>query len=280
MQGGLHKILSVDSSPHIFDLTSVLLGSRNDIEVMYAKNPKDAKKLILSNSPYSIIISENKFADTSDTGKEFFKVCRNETPVSSRIFCSGPIPRQNFVSLKEKGEIYSSVNKSEGLINDSILSATVMGIEYHKINLFEHYLNTIDLKSIDSIDESLNRLDQIKEKFDWEPRYFDLMFKFEDWETEINQLSFMSDRVTRVYLEIYEKIFKLEKGERTIGNKVEEATLRALKYISRIYKKMFESNLSLIRRTNRIFQGLEQVEKIFKRTAEVDDFLKRIKDGR
>lgn len=42
---------------------------------------------------------------------------------------------------------------------------------------------------------------------------------------------------------------------------------------------MLKSNFSLIRR-NRIFQGLEQVERNLKRAAEADEFIKRIKDGR
>ncbi|MBT3365622.1 MAG: hypothetical protein HN472_03480 [Nitrospina sp.] len=280
MQQKSHSLLTVEQPPYIGSLIDGLLSDGNRLEVISVRTPEKALDLIKANVPFSVICTENEFRESEITGKQLLQKCQQINPLSSRILCSVSFTKGQFLSMVKDDEIHSYVDRSVGTINDSLLSATEISIEYHKVNLLSNYLDNSDFNSIDSVAESLGRLEKIEGKIGWKlgPSPLLSASSFKDREAEVNQLLLSNGSVTHRAIVAAKKISEMASNAGIAGNKENERLLQVLNHISHINTYLLEASLSLAKRTNQINKGLEQAEKNLQQTAKVDAFLNQFRN--
>jgi hypothetical protein len=277
MQQASHNLLFVEKRAYLGDLLSGSLDSKNGLNMINAGNPEEAEELIKINSSFSVIFSEDEFNKSENTGRTFLKRCQNIAPLASTVLCSGKFSEGQCQSMVQDGEISSYVNRALGLINDSLVSSTAIGMETYKINLFRHHLDIASFESIDSTVESLSGLDKSQEAFEWELDPLNPEFKLQNREVELNQLFFSYDSVSRQAITSAEKIAELKDKDGIAGNMDRGRLVQVLERINHINQYLIKSRFALIKRTNRINTGLEQIEKNNAQYAKVAELIKRIR---
>jgi hypothetical protein len=184
----LHSILVVDENPSFPGLVAVTGNCKYDIKLEEANSPEMGMELLKSINPPAVIWSNQKFTNSDIDGKKFLNNCRETSPLSARVLCGTSLLKDDMDYMVGSSAIHSFYN-SEIYELDSMLTSLKIGIEFHKICLFEHFLSSLKLKSISRSDRTLKEYSNIKKEIGWITGLTRDWIDFDNHHLELTQLS-------------------------------------------------------------------------------------------
>ncbi len=253
MKESKHRILVIDDEPKHLQLMKEFLPKLHNVEVDVASHPEDAMKLIeLRKDPYPVIWSDYNFENSKTNGIVFLKVVSKVSPLSSRLLCSANFHESELTSMVEDGAIQTYISKP---INaEPTTSAIKIAIEYHKVNLFEEFL---DLEIQNFISE--NHLEEISQKLDTLYEFFGHLEKvnFVDRRVELNKLlahiQVVLEKIPTMVTRQEYLNCKLKEGE---GNERELKLLKnCLNKIKLLEDYLIQSNQKIIQNLSKFTNG-------------------------
>ncbi|QPJ66468.1 MAG: hypothetical protein G3M78_14110 [Candidatus Nitrohelix vancouverensis] len=139
-------------------------------------------------TPFSVIWATADSSNRADA-IAFLKNCETFSPLSSRILDVDACHAQTekLKSMVSDGEIHSYYCRGASPIVDTISSALKFGVEFNKINYYQHQLQDMDFSSSQNLYESSEKMERIEEKLClkgmFEPEWFDFENRFEEMNT-------------------------------------------------------------------------------------------------
>ncbi len=194
-----HTILSIDENPTVPELLKIVGDCRYNIEIEHAISPETGLEHLKCINTPSLIWSNNNFANSDIDGREFLKKCKKISPLSSRILCGTKLSENDIAPLINSGEIQSSYISPVLYMVNPILSSIQIGIEHHKINLLEHFLNSLNVNSVTRLKKILTRNSNIEKNIGW---MFGLKRDWVDFENRDLELTQLSKRTNSVLKKI------------------------------------------------------------------------------
>ncbi|MFT4577921.1 MAG: CheY-like chemotaxis protein [Nitrospinales bacterium] len=135
-----YRILVVDDDLDHLALMEQSLFLMGNVTVDVAKNPEEAIDLIeAKGTSYPVIWSDYNFNDSKFNGLDFLEEVTDLSPLSARLLSSEEKSPNEMNRFVERDLIHSFVSKPIDF--ECLYSATNIGIEYHKINVFGVFLD-------------------------------------------------------------------------------------------------------------------------------------------
>jgi hypothetical protein len=159
----LHSILVVDEKPAFANLIKVMGDLKYDIKLEAASSPEMGIELLKNIDSPSVVWSNNEFANSDMDGKKFLNSCHKISPLSARILCGTSLLKDDMDPMVISSEIQSYYNSPTYELDPMLISIKI-GIEFHKINLLEHFLNGLNNKSFCRTDRTLKAYLNLEEK--------------------------------------------------------------------------------------------------------------------
>ncbi|QPJ66191.1 MAG: hypothetical protein G3M78_12620 [Candidatus Nitrohelix vancouverensis] len=157
MSENIYSMLVAEESSVFPEILKVILGNE-DILMERVESPEQGMLALKRQRPYSLIWSQNKFSRSRTNGVQFLKYCNESSPLSARILHDHLTSKSVLTSMVTRGQIDSFYTGDLSLYTGQItpgvanLTASVrMGMEFHKLNLINHFTDGIDPQSIESL---------------------------------------------------------------------------------------------------------------------------------
>ncbi len=271
-----HSFLTVEENPAFRNLIKEIARGKTSTEVEEACSPEEAMKLINNNSPYSVIWSGYQFEKSKTNGLEFLKSCRKQSPLSSRILCSGSFDDSELKSLVKAGGIHSYYSKTNASkVIDSVSSVVAIGLENYRINLFDNFLSINRLTHPVDFD---NLLIQLKASLEGSPD--NTNWELEDRELELNNLlshtqsvfdRFPASQLARSGLGKDDRVFECIKHFQNIISYMTEYLARSNTVVENRFTLISETNDRTAKREAKI----EQLKAEFPRSIVLQDLFSK-----
>ncbi len=271
MPKATHKILVVDENLSFPKLLKVTGDHEYHIELEEATSPQMGIRLLRNKKPPSIIWSNLKFANSDIDGQMFLKKCRKISPLSSRVLCGTRLSKSKMDSMIRSSAIHSYYANPD-YESIPMLSAIKIGIEFHKIKLFEHFLDRLKLETISNLDKTLIPFLNIKKKTNWKVGLTRDWINFDDRSLELNQLF----KLTQTILN---KIPTTTSNLANFTNKLEEEKKneKKIRILGKVRDRMAFIESFLIHSKICLKKSLNHVDETNIKIAETEDKIKRIK---
>jgi len=203
------NILVVDDDSKHCELMQDFLPTLHNVEVDVSPYLNDAIKLIKSRKdPYTIIWSDFNFKISRMNGLDFLGVVSKISPLSSRLLCAAYFPENLMIDCVISGVIQTYIIKP--LSAEPTTSAIKIGIEYHKLNVLEKFIDGFELKSTDELEETIMKLHVIEERVGLKDEGFKI--DFENRKEELNQLFLKNDVVIKKFSDKFSKPLEIYEG--------------------------------------------------------------------